>query len=113
MLLNSDGLTIRTADLPPEAGITIYLRPKRMESLFGKSLLFDTNTPGAPMVLLRWKDQGREADQASNAGYALRLEFGQPAGNSIPGKIYLCTPDEPKSYVVGNFNAEILKPKPQ
>lgn len=113
MLLNSDGLTIRTADLPPEAGITIYLRPKRIESLFGKSLLFEPNTPGAPMVLLRWKDQGREADQGVTAGYALRLEFGQPAGNSIPGKIYLCTPDGPRSYVVGNFNAEIVKPKPQ
>ena len=113
MILNSDGLTIRTAQYPPQAGVTIYLRPDPIESLYGKSLLFETGTPGAPTVLLRWREQGREADQAENTGYALRLEFGQPAGNSIPGKIYLCTPDEFKSYVVGNFNAEIVKPKPR
>lgn len=113
MILNSDGLTIRTAQYPPEAGITIYLRPNSIESLFGKSLLFETNTPGAPTVLLRWNKQGREADQAENTGYALRLEFGQPSGNTIPGKIYLCAPDQFKSYVVGNFNAEIVKPKPR
>ncbi|HEX5397956.1 MAG TPA: hypothetical protein VFY06_02800, partial [Verrucomicrobiae bacterium] len=113
MILNSDGLTIRTAQFPPEAGVTIYLRPNPIESLYGRSLLFETNMPGAPTVLLRWREQGREADQPENTGYALRLEFGQPAGNSIPGKIYLCTPDEFKSYVVGNFNAEIVKPKPR
>jgi DNA-directed RNA polymerase subunit RPC12/RpoP len=113
MILNPDGLTIRTADLPPQAGITIYLRPNPISRLFGKSLLFEPNTPGAPTVLLRWKDQGREAEQGENTGYALRLEFGQPVSNSIPGKIYLCTPDAFKSYVVGKFDAEIIKPQTQ
>jgi DNA-directed RNA polymerase subunit RPC12/RpoP len=112
MILNSDGLTIRTADLPPEAGVTIYLRPNPIDSLFGKSLLFEPDTPGAPTAFLRWKEQGREANQGENQ-YALRLEFGQPTGNTISGKIYLCTPDDLKSYVVGVFNAEIVRPTPQ
>ncbi|MGD0252785.1 MAG: hypothetical protein ABSC01_08825 [Verrucomicrobiota bacterium] len=114
MVLNADGLTIRTADFPPEAGTTIYLRPNPIESLYGKSLLFETNTPGAPAVFLRWKNaQGQETDQVEPTGYALRIEFGHPASNYISGKIYLCTPDELKSYVVGNFNAEIVKPNPR
>jgi hypothetical protein len=112
MVLNADGLTIRTATFPPEAGITIYLRPNPIESFFGKSIAFGADTPGAPMVLLRWKDAQGQAAQQAETGYAMRIEFGQPAGNYISGKIYLCTPDEMKSYVVGRFNAEIVKPKP-
>jgi len=108
MLLNSDGLTIRTADLPPEAGVTIYLRTTPLERLYNKSLVFETNTPGSPTVSLRWKNaQGREVDEARTNGYALRIEFGNPVNNHVPGKVYLCAPDELNSYVVGNFNAEI------
>jgi len=113
MVLNKDGLTIRTADFPPEAGVTIYLRPDPIESLYGKSLVFEPNTPQAPAVYLRWKNaQGQESDDVKNSGYALRIEFGNPVSNHIPGKIYLCTPDEFKSYVVGDFNAEIVKSNP-
>ena len=114
MILNKDGLTIRTPDLPPDAGVTIYLRPNPIESLYGKSFLFQTNTPGAPGVFLRWKNaQGQEASEMKNTGYALRIEFGNPEGNHISGKIYLSAPDQLKSYVVGDFNAEIVKPKPE
>ena len=44
----------------------------------------------------------------------LRLELGNldAANGYVSGKIYLCTPDEMKSYVLGTFNAEIRKPKP-
>ncbi len=112
MVLNADGLTIRTASYPPEAGITVYLRPNPIESLFGKTIAFNTDTPGAPTVFLRWKDAQGQAAQQAETGYAMRIEFEQPAGNNISGKIYLCTPDEMKSYVVGRFNAEIVKPKP-
>jgi len=114
MVLNSDGLTLRTAEFPPTAGITVYLHPNPIESVYGKSLVYEPNTPGGPAVYLRWKNaQGQETDDVKNTGYALRIEFGNPVSNYIPGKIYLCAPDELKSYVVGNFNAEIVKPKPQ
>jgi DNA-directed RNA polymerase subunit RPC12/RpoP len=110
--LNSDGLTLRTANLPPDAGVTIFLRPNPIESVFGKTIVVNTNDLSAPLVNLRWKnDQGGEADQAEKGGYALRIEFGQPDGDHLPGKIYLCAPDEMKSYIVGSFNAEIVKPK--
>ena len=110
--LNADGLTIRTADYPPEAGVTIYLHPNPIESLFGKTVVYETNSAGAPLVNLRWKDaQGKEAKQPLNGGYALRIEFGQPAGDHVPGKIYLCAPDDAKSYVVGEFKAKIKEPK--
>ena len=106
MHLNQDGLTIRTAENPPEAGVTIYLHPNPIESLYGKSLLYESNTPGAPGVFLRWKG----ATEMKYNGYSLRLEFGNPEGDHIAGKIYLCTDDEMKSYVVGKFYAKIIKP---
>jgi DNA-directed RNA polymerase subunit RPC12/RpoP len=113
MFVNEDRLTIRTAEFPPAVGVTIYLRPNPIESLFGKSVVIKTNAANAPVVNLRWKNaQGHAVGQPERAGYALRIEFGQPAGNTLPGKIYLCTPDETKSYIAGTFNAEIRKPKP-
>jgi hypothetical protein len=114
MILNPDGLTIRTAAYPPEAGVTIYLRPRPVESLYGKSVVIKANATNAPAVYLRWRDeQGREKMQPQTNGYAMRIEFGKPDGDRLPGKIYLCTPDEMKSWLVGAFNAEYPKPRPQ
>ncbi|HZL13362.1 MAG TPA: hypothetical protein VFC85_04400 [Verrucomicrobiae bacterium] len=111
VILNGDGLTIRTAKNPPEAGVTIYLRPNPLASVFGKTVVVKAGAANVPLLNLRWKDAQGRAVQQPQAGYALRIEFGQPASNSIPGKIYLCTSDEMKSYVVGSFNAEITRPK--
>ena len=111
MHLNKDGLTLRTPQNPPEAGVTIYLHPNPIESLYGKTLLFEKNTPGAPGVFLRWKNaKGKEAGGTIYNGYSLRIEFDNPKGNHVSGKIYLCVDDEMKSYVVGKFNAKIIMP---
>jgi hypothetical protein len=40
------------------------------------------------------------------------MEFGALKGNRVPGKIYLCTPDDAQSTVAGVFNAEVRKPSP-
>ena len=37
--------------------------------------------------------------------YSLVLEFGEPTKKGLPGKIYLCLPDEEKSFVAGTFVA--------
>jgi hypothetical protein len=39
--------------------------------------------------------------------YAMKLEFGKEADEKLPGKIYLCMPDEAKSFVAGTFVAEV------
>lgn len=39
--------------------------------------------------------------------YAMRLEFGRESGGKLPGKIWLCVPDEKKSWVAGAFAAEV------
>jgi hypothetical protein len=35
--------------------------------------------------------------------YAMLIEFGERKGNQLPGRIYLCTPDEGRSFVAGTF----------
>jgi len=98
---------------PPDLGVTIGLHAVRSADLAGKTIVVTTNQSPVPKVTLRSKDAAQKRlPRPVNSGYALRLEFGALAGSKLPGKIYLCLPDDQQSYVAGNFTAEIIKPKP-
>ena len=84
------------------------------ESLSGQSLNVTADTERAAKISLRWKDaSGAVQKENLDNGYAMRLEFGALANNRLPGKIWLCTPDKEKSYLLGSFNADARKPKPR
>jgi hypothetical protein len=101
------------ANWPPELGLTVNLFANRGEDLAGQAIQIEATRTNAPRVVLRWKNDLQEpATKSFHTGYALRLEFGQASGTRMPGKIYLCTPDEAKSYLAGTFTAEIRKPSP-
>ena len=55
------------------------------------------------------KSSDGEIDVTSKVmGYSLRLEFDEVADDgTLPGRIYLCYPDDEKSYVAGTFRAVI------
>ncbi len=95
-----------------ESGVLINFMGAPAESLSGQSLNVTTNADKAASVVLRWMDDGQQKKGSFDNGYALRLDFGQPLGNRLPGKIYLCTPDDEKSYLAGAFIADLRKPKP-
>ena len=99
---------------PPDLGVTIVLPFRPGEDFNGKTVeAAPGQAPPVPRVILRWKDDQQEAaKQEIKGGYALKLAFGQPANGRLPGRIYLCLPDEAKSVVAGTFDAEIRKPKP-
>lgn len=113
VILDGGALTLRTANPgPPEVGVSIYLHANRSEELAGQSVNIKSDSGNAPWVNLRWKEeQGQPVTETVKNGYAMRIEFGQLAGNHLPGKIYLCAPDDTKSFLAGTFNAEILPPK--
>ena len=114
-ILEGGTLTMRMpARDTTELGLSIYLFANQTADLAGRTVSISSDTTNAPRVRLRWlNEQGKNTTKDfSKAGYALQLQFGQLAGNRLPGKIYLCTPDDEKSYVAGIFNAEIRKPKP-
>jgi hypothetical protein len=92
-------------------GVEINFGGAQPEALVGQSLNVATNAPMAAHVTLHWLDGGQSAMEDLEGGYALRLQFGQVAGNRLSGKIYFCAPDESKSYVAGTFNAQIRRPK--
>jgi hypothetical protein len=95
-----------------EFGAAINFNNLQPETLSGKSLSVTTNVQKAVRITLRWKDEAGTVQKASyDYGYAMRLEFGALANNRLPGKIYLCLPDEEKSYLVGSFTADARKPK--
>jgi hypothetical protein len=113
--LQGGNLTLRQgksglADL----GISIYLSAQQGEELASKIFQVPPHRPPPlPKVVLRWKDeQDKPVSKSFSSGYALKLEFGQVALGRIPGKVYVCLPDENKSFVAGTFDAQIRKPSP-
>lgn len=107
-------LTLRDGARGPVIfGCTINFGGVQAESLSGQTINVTTNADTAAKVVLHWKTDAASGRDGFDNGYAMRLEFGVLANNHLPGKIYLCTPDDEKSYLLGSFNAEARKPKPK
>lgn len=94
-----------------ELGLSIYFFNRQAEELGGKIAEVKPGDPTAPRVVMHWKDAERRSESFHH-GYAMKIEFGQIANNAIPGKIFICLPDESQSWIAGTFLAEIHKPGP-
>jgi hypothetical protein len=108
--LSGGTLTLRQGRTwPPDLGITVVFVAGQAEELSGKFIGIPADRqPPLPRVILRWKDEQQlPFTQTINAGYALKLAFGQPVEGRMSGKIYLCLPDDPRSFVAGTFDARI------
>jgi hypothetical protein len=113
-ILQSGSLTLRAGrNGTVEFGVIINFGGAQPESLAGQSLNITTNVDRAAGIMLRWKDGDQQSKVTITNGYALRLNFGRLSGNHFTGKIYLCAPDETKSYVAGTFIVDIRRPKPR
>lgn len=98
---------------PVEFGVLINFGGAQPESLSGKTINVTQDAVLAARVTLCWKEDNSTMKETFTNGYALRLEFGPLANNRLPGKIWLCTPDTKKSYLLGSFKADARKPKPK
>ena len=102
---------------PWDLAVVVNLLARQGEELSGKGVQIAPERPRAPHVVLRWKDTERKVkSETISHGYALKLVFGEATNGRMPGKIYVCLPDEAKSFVAGTFDAEIKKappPKPR
>lgn len=114
-LFQNGSLTLRQgARGPVEFGVQIAFGGAQPEALAGKNLNILADTNKAAKVTLHWKDDSGAVQKVSwDINYAMRLELGDIAKGRLPGKIYLCTPDPEKSYLLGSFSASISKPKPK
>jgi hypothetical protein len=93
-------------------GVLINFGSVPPESLSGKTINVLEDAVLAARATLCWKEDNVIMKATYTNGYALRLEFGPLANNKLPGKIYLCTPDPEKSYLLGSFRADARKPNP-
>ena len=106
-------LTLRAGEAGlVEFGVSISFAGLEPKALAENTINVRPVVKKAATVNLFWKDAGGMQKQSFNTGYALRLEFGALGNDHLPGAIYLCLPDAEKSYLMGNFNAEVIKPKP-
>lgn len=112
VILQGGTLTLRHPHNQTDLGLNIYFFAKQAEELAGKSLTVTTNNTRSPRVVIRWKDGNDGKSESINDNYALKVEFGEVESGRIPGKIYVCLPDDQKSVAAGTFTAEIRKPAP-
>lgn len=94
-------------------GALISFGGAQPESLSGKTINVTRDAVLAARVTLCWREDAAIMKATYTNGYALRLEFGGLNQDRLPGKLYLCTPDADRSYLIGAFNADARKPKPK
>jgi hypothetical protein len=98
---------------PMDFGLVINFGGAQPESLSGNSINVTAEAAQAARVTLVWRNHTGTMKETFTNGYAMRLEFGAIDHNHLPGKIYLCTPDAEKSYLMGTFHAFIVKARPR
>lgn len=87
----------------------IFLFLRQGASPDGKKVFMSVDNTAGPHVHLQYRAEGENipGTETFMKEYAMHLEFGKSANGKVPGKIYLCLPDEAKSFVAGSFTAEI------
>ncbi len=107
--IQNGALSLRQGfDDPAEREFVISLSLKQGETPEGKTFTVSRAAgSGALRVQMKWLDEETQAvkTETFTRGYAMRLEFGPLEEGRLSGKIYLCVPDEAKSYVAGVFSA--------
>jgi len=64
-----------------------------------------------PHIRMTWTDESGATSTSYIKGYGLKLQFDPAQGQTVSGKIYLCFPDDSKSYIAGTFKARLPKLK--
>jgi hypothetical protein len=98
------------SDVPAEREFMIPLPLKQGETAEGKTYTVSRAAGSSvPRLQMKWLDEenGAVKTETFTRDYAMRLEFGPLEEGRLSGKIYLCVPDEAKSYVAGVFSAEM------
>jgi DNA-directed RNA polymerase subunit RPC12/RpoP len=64
-----------------------------------------------PRIKMTWNEGDVAQASTFNKGYGMKLQFDQAINRTISGRIYLCLPDNSKSYVAGTFKVRLPKQK--
>lgn len=98
-------------DFFPDLALTIFLFLKNNEKAAGKTYNINKDSEfGSPHVYMKWKKPDARIPETKvfMKDYVMRLEFGnKEEKGKLPGKIYICFPDDLKSVVAGTFELEV------
>lgn len=104
-------LTIRDGDeFFPDHAVLVFLFLKKDETPEGKSFNINRKSSfGSPHIHMKWKIENSKVPKTEifTKNYSMRLNLGTIEDGKLPGKIYLCLPDEMKSVVAGSFTAVV------
>ena len=90
-----------------ELEIWIAFFKPNAEDYVGKTIIVAVGQQGiTPHVHLRQMTEGYKT-KVYTKDYVMRLEFGQPVGRKLPGKIYLEMPQSSATIISGNFLADL------
>ena len=67
----------------------------------------------SPHVRITWSEGGVVQTATFTKGFAMKLQFGPAANRTMSGKIYLCLPDEARSWVAGTFKIRLPQSRPR
>ena len=71
----------------------------------------DDDSNAHPHVKMTWNEGGATQTATFTKGYGMKLQFDQAINRTLSGKIYLCCPDNSKSYVAGTFKVRLPRRK--
>ena len=106
------GATFRNGELKLTAPNGLVLDIYRLgASVEGQNYEVQTTDDSSvnPRARMTWNEGDVEMTATFSKGYAMKLQFAQANKQRVAGKIYLCFPDEAKSYVAGTFEARLLQ----
>ncbi len=110
--LSGGNLTFQEGkDVFPPRKVSISMFLKDGEDLRGKTFRFPPSEEfGQPFVRVTHEKKGSTFGESKTYmnKYAMVLSFGQSKNGQLPGKIYLCVPDDSKSVVAGSFLVEVF-----
>ena len=80
------------------------------DTIEGKSFEVQTTDAGKsnPRVQITWSEGDASPTVVFPKGYAMKLQFDQAVNGTVAGKIYLCLPDDSKSWVAGAIKVKLL-----
>ena len=102
-------LTIRDGeDFFPDHAVMIFLFLKNGDTGEGKTYHVTGDSGfGTPHIHMKWRMEEKNIPETEMfmKDYIMRLDLGNIVDGTLPGKVYLCLPDDMKSFVAGSFEA--------
>ena len=113
--LHGLGFVLRTAsfkngDLRLKSANGVQLDVYRLgNSIEGRSyeIQSDDDRNDNPRARMSWNENDAAETATFSKGYGMKLQFGYAADRKVSGKIYVCFPDDSKSYVAGTFEVRL------